>query len=127
VLTHILHHNTLSGGFPMSKPFDPREQPVREPLDESVRRAKVDAQRERDAFTRATGIPVDERGFLQLPDPTDAERRRQLQQVTAMTILRDIVDEYGKERVHRWVDSIAATPSRVQQVIDDLAAGEEVQ
>lgn len=104
------------------KPFDPREQTVADP--HSLIRAIRDAQQQRAEFTRKTGIPVDPDGFL----VTDgAERRGQLQRIAAMNVLRDIVDEYGAARVRLWITNIAATPSTVQQVVDDLAAGEEIQ
>lgn len=99
---------------PMPKPFDPREQDVQ--TSESLIRALRDAQRERDAFTKATGVP-DERGFMQIPE---AQPLRVVPMRTGQAVVNRLdCDEAMDELVERFT-----VASAVRSLLGILHANE---
>lgn len=78
-----------------------------------------DMQASEDSIAKAKAVQAQERAQIveQFPSLsryfTDIERREQLDRLEALTVLRGIVQDYGADRVKRWIANIEQTPSGI--------------
>lgn len=122
MLQEILPQTYIPGGFPMSKPFDPREQDIE--TEDSRRRAIEDCLSKRREFTNQTGVPVDFDGQMLLTTRLEnAVRAEQVQRLSDQDVLKGLIRKYGLNRILIWARNLDAQDQRT----NDTAQGAEVQ